>query len=85
MWLVVTSQEKLEEVVAAIDSKRVQRAKLTDRFSIERSFACRHPRSRHAAGIKAPGRCSCSRAAVAENQGLLNTSCQLERALDGMA
>src|SRR5271166_30475 len=31
-WIVVTSQEKLDEVVAAIDSKRVELAKLQDRF-----------------------------------------------------
>src|SRR5947209_10799686 len=31
-WVVVTSQEKLDEVVAAIDSKRVELAKLRDRF-----------------------------------------------------
>eukprot|EP00456_Euglypha_rotunda_P005877 TRINITY_DN10_c0_g1_i4.p2 TRINITY_DN10_c0_g1~~TRINITY_DN10_c0_g1_i4.p2 ORF type:complete len:1217 (-),score=333.96 TRINITY_DN10_c0_g1_i4:19942-23592(-) len=31
-WIVVTSQEKLDEVVAAIDSKRVDLAKLQDRF-----------------------------------------------------
>jgi len=31
-WVVVTSQEKLDEVVAAIDSKRVEIAKLQDRF-----------------------------------------------------
>ena len=31
-WIVVTSQEKLDEVVAAIDSKRVEMAKLQDRF-----------------------------------------------------
>jgi hypothetical protein len=31
-WIVVTSQEKLEEVVDAIDSKRVELAKLQDRF-----------------------------------------------------
>ena len=32
-WIVVTSQEKLDEVVAAIDSKRVELAKLQDRFA----------------------------------------------------
>lgn len=32
VWVVVTSQEKLDEVVAAIDSKRVELAKLQDRF-----------------------------------------------------
>jgi len=31
-WIIITSQEKLEEVVAAIDSKRVELAKLQDRF-----------------------------------------------------
>jgi hypothetical protein len=31
-WIIVTSQEKLDEVVAAIDSKRVDLAKLQDRF-----------------------------------------------------
>src|SRR5262249_13513782 len=31
-WIIVTSQEKLDEVVAAIDSKRVELAKLQDRF-----------------------------------------------------
>jgi len=31
-WIVVTSQEKLDEVVAAIDSKRIELAKLQDRF-----------------------------------------------------
>lgn len=32
VWVVVTSQEKLDEVVAAIDSKRVELARLQDRF-----------------------------------------------------
>ena len=32
VWLVVTSQEKLDEVVAAIDSRRIELAKLQDRF-----------------------------------------------------
>lgn len=31
-WIAVTSQEKIDEVVAAIDSKRVELAKLQDRF-----------------------------------------------------
>ncbi|MBN1165665.1 MAG: BREX system P-loop protein BrxC [Methanospirillaceae archaeon] len=33
IWLVVTSQEKLNEVIAAIDSKNVQIARLQDRFA----------------------------------------------------
>jgi hypothetical protein len=32
VWVVVTSQEKLDEVVRAIDSRRVDIAKLQDRF-----------------------------------------------------
>lgn len=32
VWVVVTSQEKLDDVVAAIDSKRVELARLQDRF-----------------------------------------------------
>lgn len=32
VWVIVTGQEKLEEVVAAIDSRRVELAKLQDRF-----------------------------------------------------
>lgn len=32
VWVIVTAQEKLEEVVAAIDDKRIEFAKLRDRF-----------------------------------------------------
>ncbi len=32
VWIIITSQEKLDEVVAAIDDKRVELAKLQDRF-----------------------------------------------------
>jgi hypothetical protein len=32
VWVIITSQEKLNEVVAAIDDKRVELAKLQDRF-----------------------------------------------------
>lgn len=33
-WIIVTSQEKLNEVVAALDSKKVELARLQDRFPI---------------------------------------------------
>ena len=33
-WIVVTSQEKLNEVVTALDSKHVELARLQDRFRI---------------------------------------------------
>lgn len=35
VWVVVTSQEKLDEVVQAIDDKRVELARLQDRFAIK--------------------------------------------------
>ncbi len=34
-WLVVTSQEKLNEVVSALDDKKIELARLKDRFPIE--------------------------------------------------
>ena len=39
VWVIVTSQEKLDEVVAAIDDKRVELAKLQDRFPIRIDMA----------------------------------------------
>jgi hypothetical protein len=39
VWVIVTSQEKLDEVVAAIDDKRVELAKLQDRFKIRIDMA----------------------------------------------
>jgi hypothetical protein len=39
VWVIVTSQEKLDEVVAAIDDKRVELAKLQDRFTIRIDMA----------------------------------------------
>ncbi len=39
VWIVVTSQEKLDEVVAAIDDKRVELAKLQDRFFLRIDMA----------------------------------------------
>jgi hypothetical protein len=39
VWVIVTSQEKLDEVVAAIDDKRVELARLQDRFHYHISMA----------------------------------------------
>lgn len=39
VWVIVTSQEKLDEVVAAIDDKRVELARLQDRFRIRIDMA----------------------------------------------
>jgi len=35
VWVVVTSQEKLDEVVQAIDDKRIELARLQDRFAVK--------------------------------------------------
>jgi len=80
-WLVVTSQEKLEEVVAAIDSRRVQLAKLTDRFKYRADLSpadIREVATRRVLS-KRPEAVPVLEQLFAENQGLLNTSCQLER------
>lgn len=39
VWVIVTSQEKLDEVVAAIDDKRVELAKMQDRFKLRVDMA----------------------------------------------
>lgn len=39
VWVIVTSQEKLDEVVSAIDDKRVQLSRLQDRFKIRVDMA----------------------------------------------
>lgn len=80
-WIVVTSQEKLDEVVAAIDSKRVELAKLQDSFKFHvdmapadiREVASRRVLTKTEAGeVLLAGR-------FREVQGQLNTYCRLER------
>ncbi len=80
-WLIVTSQEKLEEVVAAIDSKRVQLAKLTDRFKhrIDLSPADIREVATRRVLSKRPEAEPILEKLFSENQGLLTTACQLER------
>lgn len=80
-WLVVTSQEKLEEVVAALDSKRVELAKLQDRFRNRvdlapadiREVATRRVLAKTLEGEKA------LRELFSAHQGQLNAACRLER------
>lgn len=80
-WIVVTSQEKLDEVVAAIDSKRVELAKLQDRFrhrvdlapSDIREVATRRVLAKKDAALPV------LRELYGANQGALNASLRLER------
>src|SRR3954451_11187513 len=79
-WVVVTSQEKLDEVVAAIDSKRVELAKLQDRFrhwvdlapSDIREVATRRVLAKKDAAIPA------LKKLFADNLGSLNAALRLE-------
>ena len=81
VWIVVTSQEKLDEVVAAIDSKRVELAKLQDSFKYHvdmapadiREVASRRVLTKTDAG----GEYLASK--FQQVQGQLNTYCKLER------
>lgn len=80
-WIVVTSQEKLDEVVAAIDSKRVDLAKLQDRFghrvdlapSDIREVATRRVLAKKDAALPV------LRKLFSANQGALNAALRLER------
>jgi len=79
-WIVVTSQEKLDEVVAAIDSKRVELAKLQDRFrpvdlapSDIREVATKRVLAKRVEAQKPLKRL------FSENQGQLNAALRLKR------
>jgi len=80
-WIVVTSQEKLDEVVAAIDSKRVELAKLQDRFRHRVDLAPSDIREVATKRVLAKK----DKAVVLlkklynENQGSLNAALRLER------
>ncbi|HEV8712698.1 MAG TPA: BREX system P-loop protein BrxC, partial [Candidatus Binatia bacterium] len=80
-WIVVTSQEKLDEVVAAIDSKRVDIAKLQDRFRYRvdlapsdiREVATKRVLAKHEDAVPQ------LRKLFTDNQGGLNAAVRLER------
>src|SRR6516165_5751782 len=80
-WIVVTSQEKLDEVVAAIDSKRVELAKLQDRFHYRIDLAPSDIREVATKRVLA----KTTEAEItlknlfSENQGQLNAALRLER------
>jgi len=80
-WIVVTSQEKLDEVVAAIDSKRVELAKLQDRFRHRVDLApsdIREVATRRVLAKKDEALPILRKLYVA-NQGALNAALRLER------
>jgi hypothetical protein len=80
-WIVVTSQEKLDEVVAAIDSKRVELAKLQDRFHYRVDLApsdIREVATRRVLAKKTEAEIPLKKL-FSENQGQLNAALRLER------
>ena len=81
VWIVVTSQEKLDEVVDAIGSKRVQLAKLQDRFRHRVDLAPADIREVATKRVlaKRPEADPILRKMYGESQGLLNAACRFER------
>lgn len=80
-WIVVTSQEKLDEVVAAIDSKRVELAKLQDRFRHRVDLApsdIREVATKRVLAKKKEAILTLKKL-YGENQGALNAALRLER------
>lgn len=80
-WVIVTSQEKLDEVVAAIDSKRVELAKLQDRFRHRVDLApsdIREVATKRVLAKKSQAE-PLLKKLYADNQGALNAALRLER------
>ena len=81
VWLVVTAQEKLEEVVAALDSKRVELARLQDRFRrrVDLSPADIREVATRRVLQKTPDGAATLRRLYDTHRGQLAAACQLER------
>ena len=81
VWVIVTSQEKLDEVVAAIDSKRVELAKLQDRFKHRVDLAPADIREVATKRVLAKKTESVPvlQQLFDASQGQLNAACRLER------
>lgn len=81
VWVIVTSQEKLDEVVAAIDSKRVELAKLQDRFKFHVDLAPADIREVATKRVlsKKPDQVPTLEKLYAQHQGQINAATRLER------
>ena len=80
-WVVVTSQEKLDEVVDALDDRRIELARLKDRFPITVDLQQSDIREVTAIRILKKTSDAASRLAAlfAQHEGRINTHCALER------
>jgi hypothetical protein len=81
IWVIVTSQEKLDEVVAAIDDKRVEIAKLQDRFKHRIDMAPADIREIATRRVlaKTPEAEIILRQLFQQHSGMLSAVCKLER------
>lgn len=80
-WVIVTSQEKLDEVVAALDSRRVELAKLQDRFRHRIDLAPSDIREVATRRVltKKPQAVPLLKNLFAQHHGALNAALRLER------
>jgi hypothetical protein len=81
VWVIVTSQEKLDEVVAALDSRRVELARLQDRFKFRIDLApsdIREVATRRVLAKRPEGEQHLRRL-FQQSEGLLNAAVRLER------
>lgn len=81
VWVIVTSQEKLDEVVAALDSRRVELARLQDRFKYRIDLApsdIREVATRRVLAKKPAAEQRLSQL-FQQSEGLLNAAVRLER------
>jgi hypothetical protein len=81
VWVIVTSQEKLEEVVSALDSRRVELARLQDRFKYRIDLAPADIREVATRRVltKTENAEAHLRQLYRQSEGQLNTSIRLER------
>jgi len=80
VWIAVTSQEKLDEVVHAMDSRRVELAKVQDRFAYRVDLApadIREVATKRVLG-KRPEAEPVLKNLFAQAQGQINTACHLD-------
>lgn len=81
IWVAVTSQEKLDEVVAALDSRRVELAKLQDSFKYRIDMApadIREVATRRVLAKKPAAETTLAKL-FAANEGSMRTACRLQR------
>jgi len=80
-WIVVTSQEKLDEVVDALDDKRIELARLKDRFPITVDLQQSDIREVTAIRVlkKTAPAATTLAALFTQHEGRINTHCALER------